>query len=446
MSAPDAGVEAEIARWRAYVLGRGSVSTADADELEDHLRGHLEHLVASGLSEDEAFLVAVKRMGSQSDVAREFARQHQRRLWRELVLDGGAARARGGLAAVLGFGSAAGLAARLGWALGGGEHPQDGFLLGIPLVLGVVAAFLWWRRGSSPRVLAAIGGIAAALASLGLAYPFDGATDTAVLMALHMLMAMWLTVGFAYAGGHWRSHAARMDFIRFTGEWAIYMFLIAAAGGALIGVSLAVFEGLGIDIADALLTWVLPLGMGGATVVAAWLVEAKQEVLEAIAPVLTRVFTPIATLAVVAMLVAAVASGGFEESRESLIAVDVLLVVVLGLVLYSLSALPPDAPAGWTDRMQLALVIAALLLDLAALAAMATRIVDLGLTPNRLATLGMNLVLVANLAVTAVLYASRTVRNGPLAPLQRWQTRYVPVFGVWAVTVAVALPPLFAFA
>ncbi|WP_062521892.1 permease prefix domain 1-containing protein [Demequina silvatica] len=439
-------VEAEIGRWRQYIFARGSVSKEDADELEDHLRGHVDGLMDAGLADDEALLVAVKRMGSQAEVAREFARQHSRRLWRDLVLDGGAPRSRMGVAAALGFGVLAGLAAKIGWLVGPEENPQDTFLVMIPLVLGVLATFLWWRRRASSRVLAAIGGATVGLVALGLSYPFDAQADTAVLFAIHAVIVMWIAVGVGYAGGHWRSRAARMDFIRFTGEWAIYMFLIATAGGALVGVSLAVFNGLGIAIEDAIFFWVLPLGAGGATVVAAWLVESKQEVLETIAPVLTRVFTPIATLAVLAMLAGAVVSGGFEESRESLIAVDLLLVVVLGLVLYSLTAQSPASPVSWADRMQLALVVAALLLDLAALAAMAGRIADFGFTPNRLATLGMNLVLVANLAVTAWLYVQRVFRGRDLTPLLRWQTGYIPVYGAWALAVCVVVPPLFAFA
>ncbi|WP_062292994.1 permease prefix domain 1-containing protein [Demequina phytophila] len=442
-----AEVEAEIGRWRQYILARGSVSAEDADELEDHLRGHVDGLMDAGLADDEALLVAVKRMGSQAEVAHEFARQHSRRLWRDLVLDGGTPRSRDGILGMLAFGAAAGLAAKVMWLLAANrEHVQDAAPVGIPLVLGVLATFLWWRRRASSRVVLAIGGTAVGLAALGLAYPFDARADTAILFAIHAAIAMWLAVGVGYAGGHWRSRAARMDFIRFTGEWAIYMFLIATAGGALMGVSMAVFQGLGIDIADALFLWVLPLGLGGATVVAAWLVESKQEVLETIAPVLTRIFTPIATIAVLAMLAGALVSGGFEDSRESLIAVDLLLVVVLGLVLYSLTAQSPASPVGWADRMQLALVVAALLLDLAALVAMAGRVAEFGFTPNRLVTLGVNAVLVANLGVTAWLYIRRVARRGDLAPLLRWQTGYIPVYGVWALAVCVVVPPLFAFA
>ncbi|WP_234989158.1 permease prefix domain 1-containing protein [Demequina sp. NBRC 110052] len=454
---PDAGaapaatsstsVEAEIARWRSYVVARSSVTAADADELEDHLRGQIDDLTAAGLAQDEAFLVAIKRMGSQADVAREFARTHSRRLWRQLVLDGGESRPRGTAGPMLGFAVAAGLAVKLPWlAIDPERAPFDYLLTAMPLLLTVLAAFLWWRRSDSAATLATVGSVAAGLIALGVAYPFDDSSDTATLALLHGAIVMWLGVGIAYAAGDWRSRNARMDFIRFTGEWLIYMFLIATGGGVLMGVSLAVFEGLGLDPIVAITEWVLPLGVGGATVVAAWLVESKQEVLESIAPALTRIFAPVATLALVAMLGGAAVSGGFQDSRDVLIAVDLVLVVVLGLVLYSISAIEPSSPAGWTDRLQLALVVAALALDVVALVAMADRTFDGGLTPNRVATLGMNLVLLVNLTGTAWLYLQRLLRGTALTALLRWQTGYLPVFGAWAAVVVVALPPLFAFA
>ena len=67
---------------------RRELQPSDADELEDHLRGSVDELVAVGLRADEAFLVAVKRMGSLDDLSREFAREHSERLWKQLVLTG----------------------------------------------------------------------------------------------------------------------------------------------------------------------------------------------------------------------------------------------------------------------------------------------------------------------------------------------------------------------
>ena len=78
--------EAQIGRWRGYVQRRQAISPADVDELEDHLREQVADLRATGLDDDEAFLVAIKRMGNLDAVSHEFAREHSERLWKQLVL------------------------------------------------------------------------------------------------------------------------------------------------------------------------------------------------------------------------------------------------------------------------------------------------------------------------------------------------------------------------
>src|ERR1700755_3502017 len=81
-------LEAQFAQWRHYVQRRRELQPSDAEELEDHLRGSVDELIAVGLRADEAFLVAVKRMGSLDALSREFAREHSERLWKQLVLTG----------------------------------------------------------------------------------------------------------------------------------------------------------------------------------------------------------------------------------------------------------------------------------------------------------------------------------------------------------------------
>ena len=67
-------MEEQIEQWRSYLIRRDAIAPADVDELEGHLRDQIDGLAASGLSTDEAFLVAVSRMGRIDDLSREFAR------------------------------------------------------------------------------------------------------------------------------------------------------------------------------------------------------------------------------------------------------------------------------------------------------------------------------------------------------------------------------------
>ncbi len=79
-------LEEQIAQWRGYLHRRRAINGPDVDELEGHLRDQVTVLTAAGLAADEAFLVAVKRMGSLDALSREFAREHSDRLWKQLVI------------------------------------------------------------------------------------------------------------------------------------------------------------------------------------------------------------------------------------------------------------------------------------------------------------------------------------------------------------------------
>jgi hypothetical protein len=80
------------------------------------------------------------------------------------------------------------------------------------------------------------------------------------------------------------------------------------------------------------------------------------------APVLTSLFTPLFAGVLLAFLGAVAWSGnGVDIERNVLIAFDLLLAVVLGLLLYSISARDPRRAPGAFDIVQVVLVMSALL-------------------------------------------------------------------------------------
>jgi hypothetical protein len=447
-------LEAQFAQWRQYVQRRRELRPSDADELEDHLRGSVDDLVAAGLSADEAFLVAVKRMGSLDELSRDFAREHSERLWKQLVLTGGTGSpaegtwSRHDLAVMVLCAAGAAASIKALELFGMGMHKGASFYgpnLSV-LTLPWLAGFLAWRR-QAPRSLI---GMVVALFALGAvaanAYPLTDVSQSVILTSIHLPIAMWLVVGLAYVADEWRSSRRRMDFIRFTGEWFVYFVLIALGGGVLTAFTAGTFMAIGVDPKTFIWQWLLPCGAAATVVVAGWLVEAKQGVVENIAPVLTRLFTPLFTAVLLAFLVGVVwTSAGINVEREALILFDLLLVVVLGLLLYSLSARDPSTPPGLFDTLQLALVVSALAIDVLVLAEIAGRITGYGATPNKAAALGENVVLLANLAWSAWLLLRFVRRRTPFAALERWQTGYLPVYAAWAWIVVLAFPPLFGY-
>ncbi len=441
-------LEAQIGRWRTYLAKQRALTAGDVEELEGHLRDQIGDLRDKGLDDDEAFLVATKRLGNLDQLTREFAREHAERLWQQLVLgtEGPSPQAARSFWVALGCAVAAGLAVKLPALFGQqiGNDPDfylpNAAFFALPFLTGYFA----WARQLSRRAIAALALPFLALAVLVNAYPFVSGGSTQVLAILHLPILLWLVMGVAYAGMEWRAPNRRMDFIRFTGEWFIYYVLIALGGGVLTGISMGVFSAIGVNIELVASEWILPCGAVGAVVVAGWLVEAKQAAIENIAPVLTRVFTPLFALLLVVFIGALIWDGqGLHVNRDLLLLFDVLLVVVLGLVLYALSARDPLAPADNFDRLQFLLLASALVVDMVVLGNMVGRVSHFGWSPNRVAALGLNLVLLVNLTRSAWLSLGFLRGGRPLAALEDWQTSYVPVYAVWAAAVVVVLPPVF---
>jgi hypothetical protein len=447
-------LEEQIAQWREYLRRRRAINGPDVDELEGHLRDEVMVLTGAGLAADEAFLVAVKRMGSLDAVAREFAREHSERLWKQLIIapeaaDEAGTNTRAEMVVVLGLAVAAALAIKVpalfGLRLHGGDesfYARNASLFVLPLL----AVYFVWKRGSHgvKRLWLALPFAAGAL--FANVFPFRAGSDTEILTALHLPIALWLAVGFAYIGSRWFADRGRMDFVRFSGELFIYYVLIALGGGVFTGFTMMMFAAIDIHPEWLAQDWLIPCGAMGAVIIGSWLVEAKQSVIENMAPVLTRLFTPLFTVLLLAFLATMAWTGSpINVQRNVLISFDLLLALVVGLVLYAVSARDPHAPADFFDRLQLLLVVSALLVDALALAAIAARISEFGLTANRVAALGENLILLVHLAWSAWLYVRFLRQHDPFGSVERWQVAYLPVYSVWAALVVVLFPPMFGY-
>ena len=258
-AAPDhASLEEQIGQWRAYVRRRRALTGPDVEELETHLREQVAALIQAGLAEDEAFLVAVKRMGSLDALSREFAREHSDRLWKQLVIapDGDAAPqtvTRTEALVVFALAVAAALAIKTPVLFGlkidgdGAFYARNASLFVLPFLTG----YFVWKRRMDPRhcVWLAVPFIAAA--AVVNTFPFTRGpqqvvSHTEVLSAMHLPIALWLVVGIAYLRGRWFEGAGRMDFVSFSGELFIYYVLIALGGGVLTGFTMMMFAAIGL--------------------------------------------------------------------------------------------------------------------------------------------------------------------------------------------------------
>src|SRR5260221_363045 len=278
-------------------------------------------ITQAGLAEDEAFLVAVKPMGSRDALSREFGGEHSERLWKQLVIG-----------------------------------PDD---------------------AAAPKTVSR--------------------TETLVVFALAVAAAIAIKIPalFGLEIGDKNDEAFYARNVSFF----VLPFL------------------------TAYFVWKRQMDPRRLS----WLAEAKQSVLETMAPVLTRLFTPLFPILLLVFLATMAWTGRpIDIKREVLIAFDLLLAMVVGLVLYSASARDPEAPPNLFDRLQLLLIASALVVDAVALAAIASRISEFGFTPNRVAALGENLILLVNLTWSAWLYAGFLRGRAPFRALEAWPPSHLP--------------------
>lgn len=432
-------------------MEKSHLSAGDVQDLEDHLRDGMEELQKVGLSEDEAFLIAVRRMGSSTALAGELAQVDSDRTWKQLsrpdappepenrievvwvVLGTLIAAALGKLPLLFGIGlDGAGTAVYL----------RNTALFTLP----VLTLGYYFARRFHSGLLGLIGLAFLAAASAINLYPFRSEGSTFFLAVLHLPLLLWLVFGLAYTSGEWRTTRSVWDFIRFSGEFVIYCVLLGLGGLVLLGLTTVFFEALGLPAEDFIMEWVGYSGLLGLPVVAAYLVEKKRSLIENIAPVLARIFIPMFLVVTVAFIAAALTRlPAFVQDRNLLITVDGLLALVTGMVLYDLSARDPEAPFTGGDLMSLLLMGAALVIDVMALSGIVGRLSQFGFSPNKVAALGENILLLVNLAGLLVGYVRFRWGGGTRKSILAWQVWCMPAYLLWLAWVVFALPPIYRF-
>lgn len=81
-------LESAFSAWRSNIALQESITPAAAEELETHLRDAVAELSAAGLTDEESFAVALKRLGHPSGLATEFAAATPGTEWRRRIFWG----------------------------------------------------------------------------------------------------------------------------------------------------------------------------------------------------------------------------------------------------------------------------------------------------------------------------------------------------------------------
>lgn len=445
-------LELNIRSWSDHLRARGNFKETDIIELENHLRDEMEDLIKTGLAEDEAFLISVKRLGNVSLISQEYSKVNSENLWKHLLADpidsDSGYQNRRNIILVIIFSLLAGTLVKVPEIFGihlNDPASQSFYFRNLALfILPFISAFFMIKNKLSWKITASIMGIFCFTAIAINIYPYFNLKNTELLTGIHVPIFLWLITGVSYMGEKWRNSRSRMDFIRFTGESVIYGVLIFCGLMVLAMFTEMIFSAIQIDMGWFISNYLIVYGICAAAMITVYLVEFKKSVVENFAPILAKIFSPLFLLTMCAFIVSMIVMGKspFME-REFLIGFDLMLVLVLGLVLYVISARDIHDKANFYDFMNLALILTALVIDGIALSAILFRLSAFGITPNKVAALGENLILLVNLIGLAWLYICYFIKKIDFIKIEKWQTAYLYVYAVWMAVVAFLFPVVF---
>lgn len=452
MEKNESALDRRIGEWRNHWLSSGAISDSEMEELEDHLREEIASLSGKELTEEEAFLIAVRRMGNLPSVSREFRKVNTNVLWKKLFsepadIEDRRNRTRDVILVIV-LAISAGLCIQLPKLFGIGFEENDIFYiknLSFFVLPFITILFIHKRQIPHPAFVSIVMTFLVSVLLINL-YPFSEESHTLVLSVLHLPFFLWFFTGIAYTGSEWRDVNRRMDFLRFSGEIFIYVTLLFCGVFVISGLTVILFQSIGINAEKFVMeNFGLPAAVAS-PVLAAYLVDQKKNVVENFAPILARIFAPLLLCVMLVFLgtMVVLQKSPFLE-RTFLIEFDFMLILVLGIVFYIISTREETKGPQIYDWINLLLISVALIIDVIALSAIVFRLSSFGVSPNKLAALGENVLVFINLFGMAILYLQFIRRKISFVLLEKWQTMLLPFYALWLGFVGLIFPLIFSF-
>jgi hypothetical protein len=268
-------------------------------------------------------------------------------------------------------------------------------------------------------------------------------TDTTILAFIHAPLFMACIFALAFVSLDFRNTGKVSGFIRYCGELVVMTGLMAIAGAILSGVTIGLFEIIGMKIGELYMENVGIIGVAILPVIAAWLIDLYPGITDRIAPVIARVFTPLVLLSAVIYLVAiSLSSISLSGNREFLMVFNILLLGVMAIIVFSLSELDKSDVRKLNIILLFLLTLVTLMIDLFALSAIITRLSE-GFTPNRTVVLVSNILILVNLLLVLPDLFQAGFIGKPLDRVERIINRYLPVYFIYSIAVIFIFPLIF---
>ncbi|MGE5406652.1 MAG: hypothetical protein ACM3NR_02975 [Methanosarcina sp.] len=274
--------------------------------------------------------------------------------------------------------------------------------------------------------------------------PSNDPADQVILVYIHLPLLMWFIYGVVFIGYDFGNMKKRIDFIKFNGDLAIFYALIAIAGGILTGITIGLFESIGIKIEEFYFQNIVITGAVAAPVVASFLIEKFPSLISKAAPLIASIFSPLVLITLVVFLVTILSTGKDPyNDRDFLLIFNIMLLGVMGIIIFAVSETSAIRFQKFNAIVLFSLSIVTILIDLIALSAIFYRLGEYGLTPNRLAVLVSNILVLVNLLLIMIDLFKTNFRGKEFSIVENTVARFLPVYLVRIILVVFGFPVIF---
>lgn len=273
--------------------------------------------------------------------------------------------------------------------------------------------------------------------------PFEQ-KDGIILAYLHLPVFLWILLGFAFTGNEYNIGSARINYLKFNGEFCILYASMAISGMLLTALTMRLFGVIGLHIEEFYFKNVVLFGVASLAVVASYLISRNLKLTKNLAPYIAKIFSPLVLTTLIVYLIAAIWVGKNPFlDRNFLILFNGILIIVLAVTIFSITESGEEGRKSISDYINFTLIVLSLIIDSVAFSAMAFRLSLYGITPNRLATLGLNILFWGNLLWIMLSYIRFLQNKARYSTIQDAVTKYLPIYGLWAAFVTLAFPLIF---
>ena len=274
----------------------------------------------------------------------------------------------------------------------------------------------------------------------------DWHSDSITMALIHLPLTTLILLGICFVQQSWQETKQRIAFVKFCGELLMLSTLILISGGVLSGLTVGFFELMNMDIVEWYMSNIGVIGIVSTPLVATYLYDSVLHRKMQIAVLLAKVFSPLFFIFVLSYIIAMMILGNSPfVNREFLVACNGLLILILGIIVFSITTRSRDSKIIITDYMNVLLVGATLLINTLALSAIVFRLVEYGLTPNRFCVLGVNLIVFIHLTIIAIAYVRVIIHQSDFDILRKKLVGYLPVYCFWFIFVTYLLPLVFGY-